>query len=53
MKQWEYLCLTEPATGSMATLQRHMSEAGDDGWELVLMVGLTFVFKREKRMVTQ
>lgn len=53
MKQWEYLVIMEPQNLGMVTLQRHLTEAGEERWELAGILGLTFIFKREKLLVTQ
>ncbi len=53
MTIWEYLMITEPANLGMSTVQSHLSKAGSEGWELCAVLGLTFIFKREIRMIQQ
>lgn len=45
---WEYKIISEPQNLSWLALQKHLEEAGAEGWELTAILGLLFIFKRPK-----
>ena len=51
MMEWEYKVVTEPPNLSPLTLQGHLTTLGAEGWELATVLGLMFIFKRERRMI--
>ena len=51
MIEWEYKVVTEPPNLSPLTLQGHLAALGIEGWELVFILGLMFIFKRERRVI--
>lgn len=53
MRTFEYKIVTEQPNRQLFTLQSHFNELGRDGWELCGIVGLSFIFKRERSVLVQ
>jgi len=51
MNQWEYAIFVGSQHMTPTALGDQLTKHGADGWELAAILGLMFIFKREKRSV--
>lgn len=50
---FEYRIISFPSNTGIMAIQNALDQIGPEGWELAGILGLIFIFKRQKQMVTQ